>query len=107
MAYSYYQPYVARHWCATARLIKCWLEREPDPIDAVMHFMGHEETKTTKSYVNQARVLFKKYPYDWIKRTLKFPKKLKEESAQKSKQVQKTFVSNGNPSRDESGPAEI
>jgi len=107
MVYPCYQPYVARHWCATARLIKCWLEKESDPLDYVMNFMGHEEQKTTTTYVNQARVLFRKFPYDWIKRTLKFPKQLKEESALKSKQGIKTFVSNGNPSRDESGPAEI
>ena len=107
MVYPLYQPYTARHWCATARLIKAWIERDPDPIDVVWHFMGHEDRSTTEGYVNQARVLFKKYPYDWIKRTLKFPKKLKEESALKSKQRQKTPVSNGKSGEAKSGPAEI
>ena len=107
MAYPLFKTYVARHWCATARLIKAWLNRDPDPIDLVMHFMGHEERKTTEGYVEQARVLFKKYPFDWIKRTLKFPKKWIEESALKSKQRPKTLVSHGNSPRKISGPAEI
>lgn len=107
MVYPLYQPYSARHWCATARLIKAWIERDPDPIDVVWHFMGHEDRSTTEGYINQARVLFKKYPYDWIKRTLKFPKILKEESALKSKQRQKTPVSSGKSGEVKSGPAEI
>ena len=96
LAYQLYTPYSARHWCATARLIKCWKEGDPDPLDFVMNFMGHEDLSTTKTYTEQARVLYKKYPFDWIKRTLKWPNVRSEDSTLKSKQGQKTPVSNGN-----------
>lgn len=107
MVFPDFETYVARHWCATARLISSWINKDPDPIDAVMHFMGHDERSTTEGYVNQARVLFKKYPCDWIKCTLKWDKKSSEESTLKSKHGLITYVSNGNSPRSISGPAEI
>lgn len=96
MVYPLYSPYSARHWCATARLIKAWIEREPEPTRCVKEFLGHDAISSTEGYTEQARVLFKKYSFDWLKCTLKLPNKWKEESALKSKQSQKRWVSNGN-----------
>ena len=84
-----YHPYTARHWCASARLIRSWLntKKYPDPLNYVQGFLGYDEQATTEGYICQARELFRKYPFDWINSTLKFDSKyIKEESALKSKQ---------------------
>jgi integrase len=108
MVYPDYYPYCSRHWCATARLIQKWIEKHHDPLEFVKNFLGHDEQKTTETkYVRHAEEYFRRYNFDWIKRTLKFDKKIKEESALKSKQRLKTTVSNGNSPRDEYGPGRI
>ncbi len=106
LVYPDFNEYLGRHWFATARLIKCWIEKHPDPLTYTQKVMGHDEQKTTEGYVFQAQEMFRLYPYDWFKRTLKFDI-VKEESALKSKQRLKTPVSTGNSPRSEYGPAEI
>ena len=34
--------------------------------------MGHSSVKVTEGYVQQAKYFYKKEPYDWFKRVLKF-----------------------------------
>ena len=105
--YPLFHPYMTREWCATAKLIQARLNGSGDPIGDVKDFLGHEEQKTTEGYVRFARNMFRLYPYDWFKRTLKWPGSWSGESALKSKQGPKTLVSSGNPPREEYGPAEI
>jgi len=107
MVYPIFHPYMTRHWCATARYIRARIKKSEDPKTDVQEFLGHEEQKTTENYISLATKMGRLYPYDWINRTLKKPDYWLEESAIKSKQGKKTFVSNGNPSRVMDGPAEI
>ena len=90
-----FKPYVSRHWNATAMLIRTKLETGAWDKHEVQTWLGHEKEMTTETYVDQAKGLFKQYPFDWIKRTLKFDVIIEVESALKSKQGRKTSVSNG------------
>ena len=90
-----FQPYVSRHWNATAMLIRAKLESGFYDKHDVQKWLGHEKEETTDIYVDQAKSLFKKYPFDWIKRTLKFDEIAEGDSALKSKQRRKTSVSTG------------
>ncbi len=105
--YPLFHPYMTREWCATAKLIQCRLNGSRDPLGDVKDFLGHEEQKTTEGYVRFSGNMYRLYPYDWFKRTLKWFNFRPGESALKSKQGPKTPVSSGNPSRAEDGPAEI
>jgi len=93
--YPKYQPYVSRHWCAVAMLIRTKLETDHFDVYIVKNHLGHDKITTTETYIGQAQALFKKYPFDWIKRTLKFDLGIEGESALKSKQRQNTPVSTG------------
>lgn len=105
--YPLFHPYMTREWCACAKLIQARLNGSTDPLGEAKDFLGHEEQKTTEGYTKFAGNMYRLYPYDWFKRTLKWSNFGLEESALKSKQGQKTYVSSGNPSRDKDGPAEI
>ena len=98
-----FQPYVSRHWNGTAMLIRTKLETGYYDKHEVQKWLGHEKEKTTDTYVDQAISLFKKYPFDWIKRTLKFDVITEGESALKSKQGRKTSVSTGKSGRSRYG----
>lgn len=71
MVYPEFYPYMARHFCATGKLIQRWIEKHPDAIESVKNFMRHDSRKNTERYVEQAEELFNKYNYNWFKRLLK------------------------------------
>lgn len=102
-----YHAYSGRHFCCSARLIQAWINKDPDPLDYVQNFVGHDEQATTEGYVRQTRSMYRKYPFDWISYTLKRFKIRSGDSVFKSKQKEKTFVSNGKTDRIKSGPVEI
>lgn len=106
MVFKDFHAYMTREWCACAKLIEARLKGSSDPLGDVKNYLGHSEQKTTEGYVYFADNMYRNFNFDWIKRTLKFDKKIKEESSLKSKQGKKTFVSLGIPSRGKYGPAE-
>jgi hypothetical protein len=63
----------------------------------------NDKITTTYTYIDDTEVYYKRAPYDWIKRTLKFDKFVEGESALKSKQGKKTFVSCGKSGEDVNG----
>lgn len=71
MVYPVFYPYMARHFCATGRLIKCYLERDPDPIKTVQDFMDHYSRKNTERYTQKAKQFYAKYNFNWFQRLLK------------------------------------
>jgi len=93
--YPDFQPYVSRHWNAIAMLIRTKLETGGFEEHTVRKWLGHDKITTTYTYIDDTEVYYKKAPYDWIRRTLKFDKIIEEDSALKSKQGKKTFVSFG------------
>ena len=93
--YPKFQPYVSRHWFACAKLVRTKIETGNFDVHQVKTDMGHDKITTTETYICQAIDLYRKYPFDWIKRTLKFDKIDEGESTLKSKQRQKTPVSTG------------
>ncbi len=100
--WNYYHPYVMRHWCAVARLIKSKVDTKKWDIWDVKEWLGHDKVSTTEEYVRFAKRYYRNANYDWIKAILKFhPKKYKkptmeQENGLKSKTHPKTFASNGN-----------
>jgi len=102
-----FKPYVSRHWNATAMLIRTKLETGSYDKHEVQKWLGHEKEETTDTYVDQSISLFKRYPFDWIKRTLKFDIVIEGESALKSKQRRKTSVSTGKSGEGGYGPVGI
>ena len=107
--YPTFKPYDARHWCAIARLIKTKVETGHYDCYTVKNWLGHEKIATTEGYIQHAENYYKKAPFDWISHTLKFNKNnnVEEESVEKSKQRQKSYVSTGNPPREKNGLGEI
>jgi len=71
LVYPKFYPYMSRHFCATGRLIQCYIERYPDPIMKVQCFMDHKSRKNTERYTEKATQFYKKYNYNWFNRLLK------------------------------------
>jgi site-specific recombinase XerD len=69
--YPEYQTYTCRHWAATAQLIKEYIETKNWNESRVSRWLGHDNTKTTKDYINQAEMWLEIAPYDWFERVLK------------------------------------
>jgi len=103
---------MARHFCATGKLIEAYLNKDPDPIKYTQDYMYHDSRRNTERYTKHAREFYNNHAYNWFKRILRnknnfcWGKSVKK-IGQKSKQSQKTFVSHGNPSRDEYSPEQI
>lgn len=84
-----YYDYCARHFCATARLIRTKLKTGGFDIYTVNTFMAHDKLQQTKDYVKNAELYFEEYPFDWIYRILKTYQKISEVNTEKSKEVKK------------------
>ena len=69
--YPSWYPYMARHFCATGRLIEAYLDKDPDPIKRVQDYMHHDKRINTEKYTRLARDYYKKYSYNWFYRILK------------------------------------
>jgi len=67
-----YYNYLTRHWCAVAKLIKTKVETNYYDVYDVKEWLGHTKIETTMGYVQEAKFYYKKYPYDWIKRVLRY-----------------------------------
>ena len=72
--YPEFHPYIWRHWCAIARLIRSKIETKHWDIWDVKEWMGHERIDTTEDYVKFAKQYYRHSPYDWISAVLKFYK---------------------------------
>jgi len=97
--WKYYHPYVMRHWCAIARLIKSKVDTKKWDIWDVKEWLGHDKVATTEDYVRYAKQYYRNASYDWIKAILKFHTKtydVEQENGLNSKTPSKTFVSTGN-----------
>ena len=76
--YPSFHPYLWRHWCAIARLIRTKIETNHWDIWDVKDWMGHEKVDTTEDYVKFAKQYYRNAPYDWISAVLKFYRTDKE-----------------------------
>ena len=98
--WNYYHPYIMRHWCAVARLIKSKIETKKWDIWDVKEWLGHDKVTTTEGYVMYAKRYYRNAPYDWIKAILKFHTKNYDVMGQENglilKTPLKTSVSTGN-----------
>lgn len=72
--YPDFHPYIWRHWCAIARLIRSKIETKHWDIWDVKEWMGHDKIDTTEDYVKFAKNYYRNAPYDWIRAVLKFYK---------------------------------
>ena len=73
-SYPEFHPYIWRHWCAIARLIRSKIETKHWDIWDVKEWMGHEKIDTTEDYVKFAKQYYRHSPYDWISAVLKYYK---------------------------------
>ncbi|RLF40747.1 MAG: hypothetical protein DRN18_04500 [Thermoplasmata archaeon] len=69
--WKHFQPYDMRHWCAIARLIKTKVESGRFDIFHVQRWLGHEDIKTTESYLRYAEQYYQQLPIDWIAAALR------------------------------------
>lgn len=104
--YPKWYPYMARHWCATGRLIEAYLEHDPDPIKRVQDYMYHDKRKNTEKYTKHARDYYKKYPFNWFNYILKNKTKNCLGICKKSNKRQKRGCSTQIPSIDQYSPAQ-
>ena len=88
-------------------LIRTKLETGRFEEHTLRKWLGHDKITTTYTYIDDTEVYYKKAPYDWIRRTLKFDEIIERESALKSKQRRKTSVSTGKSGEDNNGPVGI
>ena len=108
MVYPKWYPYMARHFCATGRLIEAYLDKDPDPIKLVQDYMDHDSRKNTEKYTKHARAFYKNFGYNWFKRILRNKNKYCwGKYAEKSKQRQNTHVSTKIPSREWYSPEQM
>lgn len=70
-----YQPYVSRHWCAIALLIRTKLETKRWDTRRVQMFLGHDRQKTTDSYIEFAEEYYRQNPKDWFFHALRLHKR--------------------------------
>lgn len=103
--WSYFHPYVMRHWCAVAKLIEQKVNIKSFDCIPVKNWLGHEAIQTTMNYVRYAEQYYTQAPYNWLKRVLKHPRM--EESTLNPTKAPKTSVSGGTPPGSRSGPEEI
>ena len=69
-----------RRWCAIARLIETKVEYRTFDEFEVCDWLGHDDVKTTMVYIKDAKQYYKRAPYNWMKRVLKFHTKKKEDN---------------------------
>jgi len=94
-----FQLYSTRHFCATATLIREYLDTGHWNKNLVKNWLGHENDNTTDTYIRYAEQYLHKAGYDWFKRILKnHNKNVVEANPLESKKHEKTLVSDGNPS---------
>ena len=70
--YPGFHPYLWRHWCAIARLIRSKVETGTWDIWDVKEWMGHESVDTTEDYVMFAKNYYRNAPYDWVRAVLRY-----------------------------------
>jgi hypothetical protein len=80
-----YHNYIARDFCAIARLIRTKIQSKAFDEFEVKEWFGHTKIQTTMSYVKDANHYYKMAPYDWINRVLKADSKIDGEKRGKSK----------------------
>ena len=66
-----FQPYDMRRWCAIARLIETKVENGKFDEFEVCDWLGHDDVKTTMTYIKPAKQYYNRAPYNWMKRVLK------------------------------------
>jgi len=71
--YPEYQPYLCRHWAATAKLIQEYITTKNWNKPRVQRWLGHEHETTTDTYISQAENYLRRYPFDWFHHVLKKP----------------------------------
>lgn len=69
--WQYYKPNVSRSWCAIARLIKSKIDTGHYDVYEIKEWLGHDNIKTTETYIQYARNYYRNAPFDWIKAVLK------------------------------------
>jgi hypothetical protein len=69
--WPYYQPYVSRHWCAIALLIRTKIETKTWDIRRVQKYLGHERPSTTDGYIEFAEEYYRQEPKDWFLHALR------------------------------------
>lgn len=99
MVWKHFHPYDMRHWCAIARLTQQKTKTGTFDCYPVRNWHGHETIKTTMEYIRYAEQYYNQAPYDWIRRVLKYHRKMIEENPaikvrEKSMNPQKTGSSN-------------
>ncbi len=87
--WPHFTPYVTRHWCAIARLIRTKIKTGTFDCYRVKNWLGHENIQTTMSYVKYAEQYYDQAPYDWIQRALTFKKEEESPLAQKTSETLK------------------
>ena len=71
-----YHNYIARDFCAIARLIRTKIQYGSFDEFEVKEWLGHTKIQTTMNYIKDTKRYYNKAPYDWIHRILKtIPKK--------------------------------
>jgi len=66
-----YQPYISRHWCAIALLIRTKIETKYWDIRRVQLFLGHDKPQTTDNYIQFAEDYYRQEPIDWLNHALR------------------------------------
>ena len=69
--WSKYQPYVSRHWCAIALLIRTKIENKTWDTRRVQKYLGHERPSTTDTYIEFAEEYYRQETKDWFINALK------------------------------------
>jgi len=77
-----YHNYIARDFCAIARLIRTKIQSKSFDEFEVKEWLGHTKIQTTMCYVKDANHYYKMAPYDWINRVLKADCKTGGENAE-------------------------
>ena len=80
-----YHNYIARDFCAIARLIRTKIQSKVFDEFEVKEWLGHTKIQTTMCYVKDANHYYKMAPYDWINRVLKADSKIGGENAENQK----------------------
>lgn len=73
--------FVAREFCAIARLIRTKIHSGSFDEFEVKEWLGHTKIQTTMSYIKDTNHYYKLAPYDWINRVLKAASKNSGENA--------------------------
>jgi integrase len=90
-----YHPYISRHWCAIARLIKTKVETNNWDVYVVEEWLGHDKLSTTQGYIQFAQNYYRNAPYDWIKAILKSPTQTKRCSGEDNGLISKQGENEG------------